>query len=241
MPIHDWTRVEAGIFHDFHGDWIQVVKHTLNDGLLPTDYYALSEQIAAGVEPDVIALRDRASDSSPNCGEVCVAEPKTQFQIQLGSRLPRKRNQLAVRHISDDQVVAVIEIVSPGNKDSKHALKSFVSKTIDLLAKRINILLIDLFPPTPRDPNGIHGVIQDELAGTVFDLQKEKPLTLASYEAVAPPIARVEPVGVGDLLPDMPLYLYPGGHILLPLEKTYLKAWEGVPSRWRKVIESPSA
>src|SRR5438309_561880 len=21
MPIHDWTRVEAGIFHDFHHSW----------------------------------------------------------------------------------------------------------------------------------------------------------------------------------------------------------------------------
>jgi hypothetical protein len=40
MPIHDWTRVEAGIFHDFHGLWIQVIKLALNDGLLPPDYYA---------------------------------------------------------------------------------------------------------------------------------------------------------------------------------------------------------
>jgi hypothetical protein len=22
MPIHDWTRVEPGIFHAFHHDWI---------------------------------------------------------------------------------------------------------------------------------------------------------------------------------------------------------------------------
>src|SRR5580698_5060410 len=147
MPIHDWTKVEAGIFHDFHGDWIQVIKHALNDGLLPPDYYALSEQVAAGVEPDVIALRDRSTDPSPNGSQVCVTEPKTRFTIQLGSRLPRKRNQVSVRHISDDKVVAVIEIVSPGNKDSKHALRALVSKAIDLLSKRIHLLVIDLFPP----------------------------------------------------------------------------------------------
>jgi hypothetical protein len=22
MPIHDWTRVDAGIFHDFHQSWV---------------------------------------------------------------------------------------------------------------------------------------------------------------------------------------------------------------------------
>ncbi len=167
-----------------------------------------------------------------------MAEPKTKFNIQLGSRLPRKRNQVAIRHISDDKVVAVIEIVSPGNKDSKNAMRSFVSKTIDLLTKRINILLIDLFPPTSLDPHGIHGVIQEELAGTVFELPAGKPLTLAAYEADVPPMAHVEPVSTGDLLPDMPLYLFPGDHILVPLEKTYMKAWEGVPERWRKVILS---
>ena len=32
MPAHDWTRVVAGIFHDFHLGWIQAIKIALNDG-----------------------------------------------------------------------------------------------------------------------------------------------------------------------------------------------------------------
>lgn len=43
MPIHDWTRVAAGIFHDIHHDWIFTIKHALNQGVLPPDYYALAE------------------------------------------------------------------------------------------------------------------------------------------------------------------------------------------------------
>jgi hypothetical protein len=50
MPIHDWTRVEAGIFHDFHHGWIEEIKRTLNAGLLPDDYYALAEQHASRFE-----------------------------------------------------------------------------------------------------------------------------------------------------------------------------------------------
>ena len=48
MPVHDWTRVNAGIFHDFNHEWISTNKRALNSGLLPPEYYALAEQIAAG-------------------------------------------------------------------------------------------------------------------------------------------------------------------------------------------------
>jgi hypothetical protein len=30
MPLHDWTRVEAGVFHDFHATWIPEIKKRLN-------------------------------------------------------------------------------------------------------------------------------------------------------------------------------------------------------------------
>ena len=56
MPIHDWSRVPAGIFHDFHHDLIAQIKRDLNGGLLPPDYYALAEQVAAGLGPDVLTL-----------------------------------------------------------------------------------------------------------------------------------------------------------------------------------------
>src|SRR5262249_13649324 len=39
MPVHDWTRVEAGIFHAFHHDWITDLARALNQGILPEDYY----------------------------------------------------------------------------------------------------------------------------------------------------------------------------------------------------------
>lgn len=35
MPIHDWTRVTAGTWHDFHLAWIAELRNVLNGGLLP--------------------------------------------------------------------------------------------------------------------------------------------------------------------------------------------------------------
>ena len=57
MPIHDWTRVDAGIFHHFHQRWIGTITDVLNQRLLPTEYYALAEQQGAGFEPDVLTLK----------------------------------------------------------------------------------------------------------------------------------------------------------------------------------------
>ena len=56
MPIHDWTRVSAGIFHHFHQQWISAISNALNRGILPPEYYALEEQIAGGFGPDVLVL-----------------------------------------------------------------------------------------------------------------------------------------------------------------------------------------
>src|SRR5579872_1595945 len=64
MPIHDWTRVDAGVFHDFHVTWIGQLRNALNSGLLPSDYYALAEQMAGGVGPDVLTLESSQSDQS---------------------------------------------------------------------------------------------------------------------------------------------------------------------------------
>ena len=65
MPIHDWTKVGAGIFHDFHQTWIIEIKRALNAGLLPAGYYALAEQIAGGLGLDVLALEAPAREGHP--------------------------------------------------------------------------------------------------------------------------------------------------------------------------------
>src|ERR1700722_7015855 len=104
MPIHDWTRVVAGIFHHFQHDWITTLKRALNAGLLPPGFYALAEQIAGGLGPDVLALEEATNGPFTTFSEVDL------FLL--------RKSRIAIRHSSDHEVVAVIEIVSPGNKSS---------------------------------------------------------------------------------------------------------------------------
>ncbi len=56
MPIHDWSRAPVGLFHHFHQSWANAICAALNSGRLAKGYYALLEQHAAGVVPDVVTL-----------------------------------------------------------------------------------------------------------------------------------------------------------------------------------------
>jgi hypothetical protein len=107
-----------------------------------------------------------------------------------------------------------------------------------LLDRRIHLLILDLQPPTSRDPRGIHGAIWEEITGQGYAAPPGKLLTLAAYESALTVRAYVQPVAVGDALIDMPLFLEPGAHVLVPLESTYQRAFAALPCRWRTVLDA---
>lgn len=244
MPVHDWTRVDAGLFHAFHQGWTIALCNSLNAGVLPPGYFALPEQVISGPIPDVLTLHqgpriDPAPDSTGGPA-VMTVPPRVRFvQRAEANRYARKANRITVRH-EHGRVVAVMEIVSPGNKDSRHALHSFVHKMTDLLDQGIHLLVVDLLPPGNRDPQGIHKAIWDEVADEPFELPPDKPLTLAAYEAGLVKVAYVEPVAVGDVLPDMPLFLEPEVHVPAPLEATYQTTWDAFPAALKGLLGSPA-
>ena len=76
MPMHDWTRVAAGIYHDFHHEWISEIKRSLNRGVLPEGFYALAEQHAAGFGPDVLTLQDADPSFGSSSGGGVTTKPR---------------------------------------------------------------------------------------------------------------------------------------------------------------------
>lgn len=250
MPIHDWTRVTAGTWHAFHLSWISEIQLALNGGILPPEYYAQAEQIAGPFGPDVLTLQvpdtpvnGTAGLSSPTGGGVAVSVAPPRMRMTAEAEMDDyafKRRTLVIRHSSGDQIIALLEIVSPGNKSSRHALRSFVEKAVEALYRGYHLLLIDLFPPGPRDPNGVHGAIWAEFSDSPFELPADELLTLAAYSAGPRKRAYVEPTAVGRELIDMPLFLEEDIYVNVPMESTYRAAYCGVPRRWRVVLELPS-
>jgi hypothetical protein len=200
------------------------MKKALNCGLLPPECYAFAEGFASGLEPDVLTLQRLT--------------PKRLSEPELEERafyLTRAK-AVVIRHRSNHKVIAMIELVSPGNKSSRNPLLAFVRKAQEALLGGIHLLIVDLFPPGPRDRQGLHPLIWGKAAEDPFTLPPDKPLTCAAYVGGIVPGFFVEPVAVGDPLPEMPLFLTPDEYIPMPLEATYQSAWESVPQYWRDVL-----
>jgi len=201
----------------------------------------LAEQVAAGFGPDLLTLQEHNNPNEATGGTATLTLPKTKHVLeQVRGLRQRRKGRVVVRHVSDDRIVAILEIVSPGNKASDRNFRDFVEKACGLLDQRIHLVFLDPFPPGPRDPHGIHAAIWEEYTGASFAPPANEPLTLVSYESGDVVRAYIETLAVGDLLPELPLFLAPGFYIQLPLEGMYQAAWETVPARWQRVIAPPS-
>src|SRR5262249_42275116 len=247
--IHDWTRVSDGTFHDFHIAWIAEIRNALNGGLLPPSYYAQAEQIVGPLGPDVLTLQtngypaiETTSSGPAGVGGLALATVPPRPRLTAAAAMDDyvlKRRTVVIRHSSGDRIIALLEIVSPGNKSSRHALRSFVEQAVEALYRGYHLLIVDLFPPTPRDPQGIHGAIWREISNDPFELPADEPLTLAAYSAGPVKRAWVEPTAVGRTLLEMPLFFEPEIYVNVPLEATYQAAYRGVARRWKQVLERP--
>jgi hypothetical protein len=243
MPVHDWTRVSDGTFHDFHYSWVLEIKRALKRGLLPKGYYVMAEQLGGDLDaPDVLTLQaagKKPESEGPLAGTATLTEmppvvhARTTIQRDPYARVQRT---VVIRHTSDDRIVAL----SAGNKSSRHAIRSFLDKATAALDGGVHLLLVDVHPPGPRDPHGIHGALLNEIGTEDYVLGRERLLTVAAYVGGVVVDAFVAHFAVGETIPQMPLFLTRENYIPVPLEATYLAAWEDVPSQYQEVLLASS-
>jgi hypothetical protein len=244
MPIHDWTRVDVGDFHDFHQGWVVQMRIALNEGLLPQDYYAQVERVAGETTPDVLTLQnptplDESDESAPGGPAVLTAPPQVQISTAYEQQVYiSRKNRVVIRHRSKHQIIAMIELVSSGNKSGVAHYRRFLNKVISALDQGVHLLLIDLYPPTKRDPHGLHGAVSAEIGDESYVAPALQRLTLAAYVADLPCRAYVEPCAVGDKLRSMPVYLTTDHYVLVPLESTYQAAFHGLPSHIKQLLNA---
>ncbi|MCC7338150.1 MAG: DUF4058 family protein [Pirellulaceae bacterium] len=251
MPIHNWTLATAGTYHDFHLKWIAAMTNTLNAGLLPPELFAMAEQVIGGPAPAVVTLRDRPeapaarllADGSQQYGGVATLSepmlpPKTEIVMAAGPSYVRKKSQIAIKH-EMGQVISVIELVSPGNKHSRSEMQRLVSKSVELIENGIHLLVVDPFPATPRDPQGIANLIWQEIDSTQeLPYDAERPLIAASFQAKPSVVVHLNRFSVGDAIPEMPVFLIEDRYVTLPLDETYQQVWTLLPQPIRRVFEA---
>jgi hypothetical protein len=245
MPVHDWTRVSDGTFHDSHYSWVLEIKRALKRGLLPPGYYVMAEQFGGDLgDPGVLTLQAATAPPEPE-GSLAGTATLTESPPVVHARTTiardsyaRLQRSLVIRHTSGDRIVAMIEVLSPGNKSIRHAIRALLDKAVAALDGGIHLLLIDIHPPGPRDPNG--GALLHEIGTEEYVLDGARPLTVAAYTGGAVVEAFVEHFAVGAPIPKMPLFLTRQNYVYVPLEQTYMGAWEDVPPRYQEVLRAPS-
>ena len=242
-----WT---AGDWHDFHLAWIAEIRKQLNGGVLPAGYSAKAEpqggfrvreedgdadgrRRGGGRNPprdrrfegDLLTLRD-TGEAADGGGGIALAEapPRVRLATPLPGPAPRAR-RVAVRSGADGRVVALIELVSPGNRDGRGKVEAFCEKIELALRGGVHVLLADLFPPNALLPTGMHGAVADRFGGGYLPPGGER-LTCAAYRVAGDTrTSFVEPLNVGDLPPTMPLFLTPDRYVNLPLADSYAAAY----------------
>ena len=254
MPLHDWSLVDSGIFHNFHLLWIGRLNSILNEKILPEPFYAIAEPVLGEAVPDVITLQEQGAaertldrpagqglvHEDPSLGAVALA-PSPVLVQDLGPRDPYAllSRQISIRDsLRSDRVVAVIELVSHANKASRVHSERFIEKSLNLLAKGIHLMVIDVQPGTTLVPRGFHEKICEAYAASPLSQPEGRSCQLASYEVLETAIVRshVVPLRAGDELPEMPVFLLPHQFVRLPLEPSYREAFASLPRKFREAL-----
>lgn len=251
MAIHDWTKIFAGGFHHFHQAWVLRISDQLNRGILPEGYFAAAEQASGGSYPDVVALEmdvhePGASDGSESSalrqtGGVAITNAPPDVRFKFDSEVfqyAEKADRIAIRNVSGNKVVAIVEVISPGNKHSGLAFNRFREKIHFLIERGIQILIIDLFPPGTFDPDGIPRGLQIESESIVPKTTKDEPLSFISLRVSDHVSGFVELSAVGKDVPTMPLFLNSERYVYVPLNDSYNQAWTSLPRPWQELLES---
>jgi hypothetical protein len=225
------------MFPDFHSSWLTYLKNALNR-TLPAGYYAMAEQRASLYGPDVLAITPGPRTvATPSGGGVAVAEPQADKRL-VARTLPVAGRALSVRRADGNRIVAVVEVVSPANKDRPEHVGDFVGKILSLVSNGVHAVMLDILPCGKHDPEGMHSAIWHGFDGEA-DLvlpPDDRPFSFAGYRADDPPVAYVSYTAVGRPLPDVPLFLDGGAHVLVPVEATYMQNFTELPPELRAVL-----
>jgi hypothetical protein len=83
----------------------------------------------------------------------------------------------------------------------------------------------------------VHQAITDKIVSIPYEPPEGKDRLAVGYCADEPIVAYLEPVGVGDDLNPVPLYLAPELYVWLPLQATYNATWAMTPEPIRETLE----
>lgn len=225
-PLHDWES--------FHARWAVALADMLN-GLLPPRYLAeVQIHIGRQVEADVAefelvpSIYDEEGNGSPGGVAVEVQAWAPPAAVQTVDIAFPDDIEVHVFDMRDSKrLVAVIELISPGNKDRPEARRTFAAKCVAYLQRGIGLIIVDIV--TIRGGN-LHREVLDLLGQAE---SSALPADVAMYAAAYRPAHRGDKnqldlwpaaLALAQPLPLLPLALRGAFFVPVDLEATYSEA-----------------
>jgi hypothetical protein len=235
MPLRDHFQpplFPRRAWESFHSQWANSIAAQLNERLARRFFAEVQVHLGSQVEADVAEFEqlngDEEDAGNGGAGGVAVevwAPPVA--TLTLPAVFPDDF-EIHVRNARDDaRLVAVIELVSPGNKDRPETRLAFAAKCAAYLQRGVGVIILDIV--TSRHFN-LHNELLPLLGlDSTYAMSDEAILNAVAYR----PIRRIErnqidawPVvlSIGATLPTLPLALKRFQPVPLHLEAAYEEA-----------------
>ena len=106
MPMHDWTKVTAGVYQQFYAHWITDLGDVLNKAVLPESYYAMIERVdgnyGGALDCFIIATQFGGQFVAKQPPRTSIVTRPTEARVLLS-----RQNHIAVRTADADYLRAV--------------------------------------------------------------------------------------------------------------------------------------
>jgi len=233
MPLRDHFRGELSDrrhWESFHSLWTAAITGRLNEKVLPENYFAEAQvKLSRRVEVDVATIHETPSTpvAETNGGVAVQTWAPPTVGLLIPATFPDDIELQIFHSQGGPNLVAAIELISPGNKDRPETRRAFAAKCAGYLQRGIGLVIIDVV--TERQAN-----LHDEL----IDLMRHPPrfaypsdslLYAVSYRPAHQEetnLLETWPfdLTLGEALPTIPLPLLRGPTLPLELEVSYTEA-----------------
>jgi hypothetical protein len=232
MPLQDHFHpplYPQRSWESFHSRWANCIADELHRVLPPRYFAEVQIHLGGQVEADVAEFErvTEAVDDSVNGvgpGLALKAWAPSAAVMVVPAVFPDDL-EVQVRDQTDDaRLVAVVELVSPRNKDRDDSRRAFAAKCAAYLQRGVGLIVLDIV--TSRQFN-LHNEMERMLNwGEAFLMPSGELL----YAAAHRPVRRQEanqidvwpnPLTIGQSLPVVPLALRSASAVPLDLEATY--------------------
>jgi hypothetical protein len=238
MPLRDHFRpplYNRRHWEGFHGQWPAMLVMALNRKLPPRYIAEPRVHLGGSAEIDVGTFEEEGAtlsgpDGGPNRGEnggvatAVWAPPRPTLAVVTDLPAEALYEVRVYDRERGGRLVAVVEIVSPANKDRPEHRRAFVAKCAALLQEQVAVAIVDLV--TTRHFNLYSDLL--ELIGQADPSLSPEPPSLYGVACRGTKKDRtwlletwLHALAVGQALPTLPLWLADNLAVPLELEASY--------------------